>query len=241
MTTPSGQILVVDDHPTNRLKLSMAVKKLGHQATPAEDGQQALAKLRSEHYDLVLLDILMPEMDGYEVLGVMKADPDLRSLPVIVISSVDELESVVKAIELGAEDYLPKTFDPVLFQARVNACLEKKRLRDLEIEYLRQVAQLTDAANLLEAEDFAPEQLKLSEVTARDDPLGNLARVFEHMAHQVYVREQNLKRQVQELKIEIDKSQQTQQVSSITGTDYFQDLRGRAKDLRSLLKNNNSN
>jgi len=123
-------ILVVDDHPTNRLRLSMAVKQLGYGVATASNGREALDRLRTDPCDLVLLDMLMPEMDGYEVLRCMQQSPELRRIPVIVISAVDEMDSVVTCIELGAEDYLPKTFDPVLLRARVNASLEKKRLRD---------------------------------------------------------------------------------------------------------------
>jgi DNA-binding response OmpR family regulator len=183
----------------------------------------------------VLLDIIMPELDGYQVLEQMKADSTLRDIPVIVISAEQELDSVVKGIELGAADYLPKTFDPVMLQARINACLEKKRFRDQEIEYLRQVERLTAAAVLIEAEAFDPEDLRLEDVTARVDALGRLARVFQRMAHEIHTREQRLKQQVQELRIEVDLVRQNQQVSKITGTDYFRDLRGRAGQLRNML------
>jgi class 3 adenylate cyclase len=130
MTTSDVTILVVDDHSTNRLRLSMAVKHLGYGVVTAANGREALERLRTERCDLVLLDMLMPEMDGYEVLRCMQQSPVLRRIPVIVISAVDEMDSVVTCIELGAEDYLPKAFDPVLLRARVNASLEKKRLRD---------------------------------------------------------------------------------------------------------------
>lgn len=134
-----GHILVVDDLRTNRLKLSLGLKQQGHTVAEAENGRQALEMLRSQSFDLVLLDIIMPEMDGYEVLEHMKKDAALRDIPVIVISAQDELESVVRGIELGAEDYLPKSFDPVLLRARIEACLEKKRLRDKEQAYIREI------------------------------------------------------------------------------------------------------
>jgi adenylate cyclase len=134
-----GHILVVDDLRTNRLKLSLGLKQQGHTVAEAENGRQALDMLRAEPFDLVLLDILMPEMNGYKVLEVMKKDAALRDVPVIVISAQDELESVVRGIELGAEDYLPKSFDPVLLRARIDACLEKKRLRDKEQAYIREI------------------------------------------------------------------------------------------------------
>ena len=108
----------------------------------AANGVEALERLRSGTFDLVLLDILMPEMDGYQVLQHMKADPKLREIPVIVISSSRGAGSVVACIELGAEDYLPKTFDPMLLRARVNSSLEKKRLRDAvvkQMEFIREI------------------------------------------------------------------------------------------------------
>jgi DNA-binding response OmpR family regulator len=236
MKNESGHILVVDDHKPSRIKISFAVKNLGHTVEAAADGWQALEMLRAQPFDLVLLDIIMPELDGYQVLEQMKADGGLRDIPVIVISAEQELDSVVKGIELGAEDYLPKTFDPILLKARINACLEKKYFRDQEIEYLRQVERLTEAAAVVEAETFNPDSLNLEGVTARPDALGRLARVFQRMAREVYAREQRLKQQVQELRIEVDKARQSQQVSKITGTDYFRQLRDKASDLREMLE-----
>ena len=139
MTNEQGHILVVDDHRTTRLKLSLGLKQQGHTVAEAENGQQALDILQTEAFDLVLLDILMPEMDGYQVLEQMRQDSELRDIPVIVISAQDEIESVVRGIELGADDYLPKSFDPVLLKARIGACLEKKRLRDQEARYLARI------------------------------------------------------------------------------------------------------
>ncbi|NJP07257.1 MAG: response regulator [Chloroflexaceae bacterium] len=139
MTEEHGYILVVDDNRLNRIKLSRSLEQQGHRVALAENGLQTLEMVRAEAFDLVLLDIMMPEMDGYEVLARMKRDSALRDIPVIVISALDELESAVRCIEMGAEDYLPKPFDPVLLRARLNASLEKKRLRDQEQAYLRQL------------------------------------------------------------------------------------------------------
>jgi two-component system cell cycle response regulator len=233
MTGTQGHILVVDDHRTTRLKLCLGLKQQGHTVGEAENGMQALEKLRSEPFDLVLLDIMMPEMDGYQVLDQMKEDRDLRDVPVIVISALDDLESVVKGIELGAEDYLPKTFDPVLLRARIGACLEKKRLRDQEVDYLRNVALVTDAAEAVESETFDPHDL--ADVAARTDALGKLARVFSRMASEIYAREQRLKQQVQQLRIELDEVRQARQVAEITETDYFQQLEAKAQDLRQII------
>ena len=123
-------VLVVDDSATNRLTLSHAVKKLVNEVETAENGRIALERLQHEAFDLVLLDINMPEIDGFEVLRRMQSNPALQGVPVIVVSAVDEMESVVACIELGAEDHLPKPFDATLFKARIDASLEKKRLRD---------------------------------------------------------------------------------------------------------------
>jgi PleD family two-component response regulator len=234
METQSGRILVVDDHKTNRLKMSFAVKKEGHEVETAENGLEAMEMLRAKPFDLVLLDILMPVMDGYEVLERMKGDDRLRDIPVLVISSVQEMESVVKGIQLGAEDYLPKSFEPVFLKTRVDTCLEKKRFRDQEVEYLRQVDLLTDAAAALENDTFDPDSI--ADVAGRTDALGQLTRVFQRMAREFYVRERRLKQQVAELRIEIDKSNQAEQVKQITGSDYFKQLRGQAGDLREKLE-----
>ncbi|MGA2488757.1 MAG: response regulator [Anaerolineales bacterium] len=233
MNGEHGHILVVDDHRTTRLKLCLGLKQQGHTVGEAENGMQALEKLRTEAFDLVLLDILMPEMDGYQVLGKMKEDRVLRDMPVIVISAMDDLESVVKGIELGAEDYLPKTFDPVLLRARIGACLEKKRLRDQEVDYLRNVTRVTDAAAAVEAQTF--DSQALTDVAARTDALGQLARVFSRMASEIYAREQRLKQQVQQLRIELDEARQAREVAEITESDYFQQLEAKAQDLRQII------
>ena len=127
-----GFVLVVDDIEANRDVLSRRLKRQGYEVATAENGREALERLRAETFDLVLLDIMMPEMNGYEVLQRLKADEALRHIPVIMISALSELDSVVRCIGMGAEDYLPKPFNPTLLKARIGACLEKKRLRDCE-------------------------------------------------------------------------------------------------------------
>ncbi|MDH3690554.1 MAG: response regulator [Gammaproteobacteria bacterium] len=197
----SEKVLVVDDDKTAQLKMAMAVEALGYGVETVGGGKAALELLRKDSFDLVLLDIVMPEMDGFEVLKSMKSDPGLRDIPVIVISALDsEMDSVVKAIELGAEDFLPKSFERVLLKARVNTCIEKKRRRDLEIQYLNHVGNLTDAAAVLETGKFNPAYLGLETVISRQDALGKLARVFSDMAQQIYERERRLNQQVRTLK-----------------------------------------
>ncbi len=142
MAEEPGRILVVDDNRTNRLKLSLSLEQQGYTVCLAEDGQQALDRLAIEAFDVILLDIVMPGMDGYQVLEKVKSDPERRDIPVIVISAVDEIDSVVRCIEMGADDYLPKSFNPVLLRARLNSSLQRKKLRDLEKMYLRQEMML---------------------------------------------------------------------------------------------------
>ena len=148
--TPSnGHLLVVDDNKVNRLLMGRNLEQQGHRVAFAENGQQALDMLRAEPFDLVLLDILMPELDGYQVLERLTRDPGLRDIPVIMTSSMDELDSVVKCIEMGAEDYLSKPPNPVLLRARIGASLEKKRLRDQQRELISKFATAEVAEELL--------------------------------------------------------------------------------------------
>ncbi len=137
----TGKLLVADDDEANRVMLARRLARLGHQVSVAVNGRDALEQVRAEPFDLLLLDIQMPELTGYEVLEQLKADPALRDLPVIVLSASSETERVAHCVELGAEDYLPKPFDPVLLQARIGACLEKKFLRDREVSHLRQIQE----------------------------------------------------------------------------------------------------
>lgn len=148
MVSAGGRILIVDDNKVNRLLLSRSVEMLGHAVVLAENGRAAMERLAAGGFDLLLLDIEMPEMDGFEVLAAIKADPDLRGLPVIVTSSVEGLDNIVRCIELGAEDYLPKPVNRVLLQARLTSCLEKKRLRDEQKALLSRFATSEVARDL---------------------------------------------------------------------------------------------
>lgn len=136
----SAQILLVEDNRVNRLLLARQVEQLGHAVRSVDDGLQALSTLREQRFDLMLLDIEMPGMNGFQVLEQLTADPELRELPVIVTSGLDGLANVVRCIELGAEDYLHKPVNPVLLRARIAASFEKKRLRDQQRELVRRFA-----------------------------------------------------------------------------------------------------
>lgn len=143
MSLNTGAVLVVDDDAINRALLVASLEEQGFSCRMAGDGRQALDILRNAAIDVVLLDLLMPQMDGFQVLEEMKSDLHLRYIPVIVISAVEEMESLVRCIEMGATDYLPKPFDPVLLQARVNASLAAKRMRDMEQAYIKQIQEVS--------------------------------------------------------------------------------------------------
>ncbi len=145
----AGTLLVVDDNRVNRLLLGRALEQLGHTVRFAENGKEALEALHQRRVDLILLDIEMPEMDGYQALAALAADPHLRDIPVVMMSSVEEVDSVARCIEMGAEDYLFKPVNPVLLRARVGASLEKKRLRDRQRELFRKFATAEVAEELL--------------------------------------------------------------------------------------------
>src|SRR5215510_7752015 len=154
MRENGARLLVVDDNKVNRLLLARSLEQQGHQVTTAENGRIALDMLRREPFDLLLLDIEMPEMDGFQVLEQLKADRQLRDLPVIVTSVIEGLDNVVRCIELGAEDYLHKPVNPVLLRARIGASLEKKRLRDQQKELVRRFAT-SEVAQDLQQSGFA--------------------------------------------------------------------------------------
>jgi adenylate cyclase len=135
-------ILAVDDDAVSRTMLTRLLEQEGHRVDTAADGRQALERLHADPFDVALLDVLMPEVDGYEVLAHMKDDDVLRHVPVLMITALDDVRSAVRCIELGADDYLLKPFDPVVLQARIKASLTKKRMHDLEVEHLAEMARL---------------------------------------------------------------------------------------------------
>jgi len=196
----AAHILVVDDSALNRKKISMAVETLGHRVSVAEDGQSALDLLNDTPIDAILLDIVMPRMDGFQVLETLKANRKLRDIPVVVISALeDERSSVIRAIELGAEDFLPKAFDAVMLNARLNASLSRKRFQDQEKEYFNRIEKLTIAAEKLEAGQFNPNKLDLDGLAAIKDPIGKLSLVFRGMAAEIYTRELQFRKRIEKL------------------------------------------
>lgn len=140
MNVETGLLLVVDDNEMNRDLLARRLERQGHRIVTAENGREALNLMKAQQFDLVLLDIMMPVMNGFEVLGYVKSDPELRHTPVIVISAAEDMENVIKCIELGAEDYLTKPYNAPLLKARIGACLEKKYLHDKQQAFLTELA-----------------------------------------------------------------------------------------------------
>ena len=224
-----GLILVIDDEESNRDLLTRRLTHQGHAVLTADSGETGLELAAHKAVDLILLDVLMPGLTGYEVLSRIKQDAALREIPVLMISALDETVSVTRCIALGADDYLTKPFDPLVLRARVSSCLRKKWARNFELDYLRGVETVTAAALALEAGSFTPDSL--DEVGLRSDPLGNMARLFQRMGVEVAARERRLRAQVEQLVIAIDEDRKAAQVAEITESDYFQKLKARAKVL----------
>jgi class 3 adenylate cyclase len=171
-------LLLVDDNEDNLYTLTQRLRREGFTSlTTARDGRQALELIRAQPFDLILLDVMMPELNGYQVLEVLKADERLRHVPVIMISAVDELDSVVRCIDLGAADYLPKPFNPTLLRARIGACLEKKRLHDQLVEWSATLEQrVRDKVAEVERlgrlkRFFSPQLAELIVAGGAEDPL----------------------------------------------------------------------
>ena len=153
-----GKVLVVDDSEPNRDLLSRRLRRHGHTVETASNGREALEKVAAGDFDVVLLDVMMPEMNGYQVLERLKSDRALRHIPVIMITAIDEMESIVRCIDMGAEDHLPKPFNATLLKARLDASLAKKRLRDREQLYARGLERELEIARNIQ-QSFLPEVL----------------------------------------------------------------------------------
>jgi CheY-like chemotaxis protein len=210
-------ILVADDMKAPRQSLVRLLKHLGYDVIEAENGLEAMTAAEARHIDVIISDIEMPLCDGFELLRRVKANADTRDIPVIVVSGLDDTESVIRCIELGAEDHLAKPYNSLMLQARVRAALERKRLRDHEITYLSRVAKLTLAAEEVEAATYRPGSL--AQLAAHDDPLGRLARVFDRVASAWQSRAAKLEQRVRNLKQTIRKSKSRQSADTLTLLD----------------------
>ena len=154
----AAHVLIVDDLEVNRDLLARRVQRLGHSIAFAASGREALAGMRGARFDLVLLDITMPDMDGYEALAQIKADPLLASIPVVMVTAIDGVDSVVRCLELGAEDYITKPFNPVVLKARIESSLNKKRVADLNAALLQSLSREMAIAQKIQL-GFLPDKL----------------------------------------------------------------------------------
>ena len=231
-----GHLLVVDDDPLNRDMLTSRLHRQGHQVSTASDGLEALEQVRQQRFDLVLLDMLMPNLDGYGTLSRLKADEELRHLPVIMISALDDLANVVRCIEIGAEDYLPKPFNATLLRARIGACLEKKALRDQELELFRNLS-LSQQRLDRELKKASTCVASLSDGLREDPRVMPLLAAFERMTSAVARRETELRATIKELEIQINASALQHQVGSIVADPAFQSLAERARAMRQRRAN----
>ena len=214
-----ARVLVVDDDAGNRDVLSRRLQREGYATVQAAGGSEALAVMARERVDVVLLDVLMPDVDGLAVLERIKADPATHDVPVIMISALDELSAIARCIEAGAVDYLPKPFEPVVLRARLAASLVEKRFRDQERELARALAVVTDAASAVEAGSYEAGQL--SDVAQRADAVGRLARVMDRMATEVGERERRLRGRLDLLRGEITVARRTTEHAVVDAQDQL--------------------
>ena len=226
-----GRILAVDDDALNLDLLAQRLSRQGHVVSTAMDGEEALERVRERPFDLVLLDVMMPRLDGYSTLARLKADEQLRVIPVIMISALDELSSVVRCIEAGAEDYLPKPFNPTLLRARIGACLEKKALHDQELKLYTSLVQSQRQLDreLVQAHHFVA---GLDPAMRNDPQVQPLMAAFERMTAAVSRRETDLRATISDLKIQINRQALTSQVKTIVTDPAFSALSERAKAMR---------
>ncbi|HEV8409202.1 MAG TPA: protein kinase [Gemmatimonadaceae bacterium] len=199
-----ARLLVVDDSEGPRKVLVRLLERMGYEVVAAADGLEGMAIAERERIDVIVSDIEMPNCNGFEFLERLKASGITHDIPVIVVSGVDDNKSVVRCIELGAEDHLTKPFDSMLLQARVRTSLERRRSRDHELDYLRRVAELTVAAEEVEKATYMPGSV--SHLANEDDPLGRLARVFDRVVSGWQSKEARLRRQIREFSEEIRRS-----------------------------------
>ena len=196
-----GRILVVDDQATQRKKIELAVSGLGYDVETTASAAQAISHLKHNPVDMILLDIEMPEADGFSVLNWLSQQPAFKHIPVIVISAHESDRSqVIKAIQMGANDFLPKNFPRPVLQARIKAGLLVKKNHDAEIEMTHQIERLTRASELLENSIYNPKQLQLNTIASGASSMANFASVFSDMAQKIYDRERRLKHAAQTIR-----------------------------------------
>jgi DNA-binding response OmpR family regulator len=194
-----GTILAIDANQDDCDLLARELKHQGYVVATATNASQALRLLNAIPFDAIAIDVLMPGTAGLDLLRQLKQDEKLKHIPAIAISALETIDLAVRCIELGAEDYLHKPFDPILLQTRIGTCLERKRLRDRELRYLQQVERLISAAAAVETNSFNPDSL--DDLSQYPHKLGQLARVFQQMAREIDCRERLLQQQIELLQV----------------------------------------
>ena len=228
----AARVLVVDDDELLREQLAMVLERLGHSVIMAENGRAGLEAADRDAPDLVITDLSMPGMDGFELLERLKAGTRTQHIPVIVVSGEGDAASVVRSLERGAEDHLTKPYEALVLAARIRTSLERKRLRDLELAYLHRVAQLTAAAEAVEGQTYDPKLL--ADLLARQDQLGQLARVFDRMVRGIRSREERLQARVRGLRREMEQSGAVTEVAEAGHAAPDQVIAGRYQVRREL-------
>jgi sigma-B regulation protein RsbU (phosphoserine phosphatase) len=232
---PFGKVLAVDDDGFNLDILAKFLHKQGHVVTTAEDGLEALDILSKTSFDLILLDVMMPNLDGFETLKRIKEQENLLSTPVIMISALDELSSVIKCIECGAEDYLPKPYNSTLLRARVGACLERKAWVDRHLDL---IDKLEESQKIIDAEIKNSEaQLEI----LHDKYQGvvdviPLVDAFARMNASLVGQRRQIAETLQDVQIKINRTKVSAQVRTIISNPQFSSLSDRAKAMRARRK-----
>lgn len=229
--SPTGKILAADDDNYNLEILAKFLHKQGHVVTTVEDGQQALEALKVGSFDLVLLDIMMPNLDGFETLKCIKGRDDLMSTPVIMISALDELSSVVRCIEFGAEDYLPKPYNATLLRARIGSCLERKAWIDQNLKLIDQLERSQSKIDI-ELKEAAKQLDLLKTQFANDLNIEPFMKAFERINQSLVGQKRQIAETLQDLQIEINRKVVSAQVKSIVSNPDFMSLSERAKAMR---------
>ena len=226
-----SKILLVDDEEENRTLLASRLQREGFETRMAVDGEDALAKIGFESFDLVLLDILMPKMDGFQTLLKIKSNEKTSHIPVIMISALDDLSMVVPCIEAGAEDYLSKPFNRVLLGARISSSLEKKQRHDEELALYQKLQASKDSlqSNLSQVR---AKVRKFSEDTAKAKEISPLLSSLEAVIGDLEDQSDQINQRIQQIEIRINRKAVTSQVKSITADPTFVNLADRAKAMR---------
>ena len=226
-----SRILIVDDEEENRNLLSSRLQREGFETRLAIDGEDALAKIDFESFDLILLDILMPRMDGFQALLKVKSNEKTSHIPVIMISALDDLSMVVPCIEAGAEDYLSKPFNRVLLGARISSSLEKKQRHDEELALYKKLQASKDSLQSNLSQIRATVR-KFSDDSAKDNDISPLMTSLEAVIGDLEDQSDQIKQRIHQIEIRINRKAVTSQVKSITADPTFVSLSDRAKAMR---------